>query len=317
VSDRLRIVFAGSPWVSVFSLDAMVGSFEVPLVVTQPDRRKGRGRHVLPTPVRARAVELGLEVLASGDINSQAAVSRIKAARPDALVVVSFGQILGRPLLEAAPLGCINLHFSLLPKLRGAAPVPRAIMGGLSETGVSIMRMTRGMDEGPVYARESEAILPIDTAATLYERLALLGAGLLERTLPAIAAGQIEPEEQDHSQATYAPKITAADAALDWSRPAAQVDRRIRGLAGQREAFAFFGREKPVRVIFHMSALAEGESPGPGVAARSPGGGLLVGCGEGMVEVVEIQAQGRRRLSGREFANGYHITGGERFLNGA
>lgn len=317
MSDRLRVVFIGSPLVSVVSLEALAERFDVPLVVTQPDRRKGRGRHRLPTPVRARAEELGLDVLTAADINTPQVLSRIKSVSPDVQVVVSFGQILKRPALEAAPLGCVNLHFSLLPELRGAAPVPWAIIRGHERTGVSIMRMNAGMDTGPVYACQSTAILPVDTAASLYERLARMGANLLADSLPGIARGETAPEPQDDSQATWAPKITRTDAALDWTRSAAEVDRRIRGLAGQGEAFAFFERTKAVRVILHMSAVAEATSSGAGIAARGAGGELLVCCGEGVVEIVEIQAQGKRRLSGRDFANGYHITGGERFLNGA
>lgn len=317
MSDRLRVVFIGSPLVSVVSLEALAERFDVPLVLTQPDRRKGRGRHRLPTPVRARAEELGLDVLAAADINTPEALCRIESASPDVQVLVSFGQILKRHVLEAAPLGCINLHFSLLPELRGAAPVPWAIIRGHERTGVSIMRMSAGMDEGPVYARESTAILPVDTAASLYHRLARMGADLLADSLRAIARGEIAPEPQDDSRATWAPKITRADAALDWTRSAAEVDRRIRGLEGQREAFAFFERKRPVRVIFHMSAVVEAAGAGAGIAARGAGGELLVGCGAGVVEVIEIQAQGKRRLSGRDFANGYHVTGGERFVNGA
>ncbi len=316
MSGALRVVFAGSPEVSVVSLEELSNRFAVPLVVTQPARPKGRGRRPLPTPLHARAMELGLEVMTAADINAADSLERIRAAKPDIIVVVSFGQILKTSALKAAPLGCVNLHFSLLPRLRGAAPVPWAIIRGEEETGVSIMQMTRGMDEGPVYAQQVESIRPDDTAAALYERLSLRGARLLTQTLPKIAQGSLKAWPQDDSMATMAPKITRADTALKWFLSAREVDRRIRGLAGQREAYAFFEREKPLRVIFHMSAVAEGESAGAGIAARGPAGELLVGCGSGVVEVVEIQAQGRRRLCGRDFANGLHISGGERFLNG-
>ncbi len=309
----LRVVFLGSPEPAVVSLNALAERFEIPLVVTQPDRRKGRGRKVLPTPVRRRAEELGLPVLAVRDVNGAEVVERIRAAGGDVLAVVSFGQILKKAVLAVPPLGCLNLHFSLLPELRGAAPVPRAIMTGLPRTGVSVMRVTARMDAGPVYAREEEPIGAGDTAGDLYERLSARGARLFVETLAAAAEGTITPRRQDESRATYAPRITRTDTPVDWTRCAVEVDRKIRGLSGQLAAFAFFHGERETRVNFHRSLPAEGDSPGPGVAARSGAGGLLVGCGEGLVEILEIQAEGRGRRSGEEFANGYHIKGGELF----
>jgi methionyl-tRNA formyltransferase len=295
------------------SLEALAERFEIPLVVTQPDRRKGRGRKVLPTPVRRRAEELGLPVLPAQDVNSGEVVERIKAAAGDVLAVVSFGQVLKKAVLDVPPLGCLNLHFSLLPELRGAAPVPRAIMRGLSRTGVSVARMITKMDAGPVYAREEEPIRADDTAGDLYRRLAARGARLFTETLAAVAEGSVTPHRQDESRVTCAPRITRGDSAVDWTRPAVEIDRQIRGLSGQLAVFAYFHGERETRVNFYRSRPAEGESPGPGVAVRSPGGGLLAGCGEGLVEILEIQAEGRGRRSGREFANGYHIKGGERF----
>lgn len=314
MKSRPRVIFAGSPEVAVASLEAVAQSYDVTLVVTQPDRRKGRGRHLHPTSVGERAHELGLDVLAVPNINRPDMVERLRACRADCIVVVSFGQMLTGSVLDLTPLGCINLHFSLLPRLRGAAPVPWAILGGHRETGVSVIKLVGKMDAGPVFAQTVEPIESLSTAEDLYGRLAAIGARLLGETLDGIFDSSVQPVEQDEALATYAPKISRADAAIDWTRPAAEVDRLIRGLSGQLEAFAHLAGKRPLRVNFYRSKLVEGRELGGGVCGRGPGGELLVGCGEGLLEVIELQAQGKRRLLGRDFANGYHIVGGERFL---
>jgi len=306
----------GSPALAVPSLVAAARSFDVALVVTQPDRPKGRGRVVSPTPVRQKASELGIEVLTTEDVNSDAATRRIALAKPDFIVVVSFGQILKKKVRAVAPLRCVNVHFSLLPELRGAAPIAWAIIRGLDRTGVSIMEMVGKMDAGPVYARAVEQIQPGDTSASLGGRLAPLGARLLVETLERRLSGETESSAQDESAATYAPKITRAAGAIDWTRSAVEIDRLIRGLSGVLEAYAYFDAGAPVRVTFYDCAASVGDSPGPGVARRGARAELLVGTGQGLVEISEIQAEGRRRLAGSDFANGYRIKGGERFLNG-
>jgi len=306
----------GSPPIAVATLEALVDEYEVALVATQPDRPKGRGRRMSATAVHERADRFGIEVVATEDVNGEEAAARLRAAAPDVIVVVSFGQILKEPLLELPRLGCLNVHFSLLPKLRGAAPIAWAIIRGHRKTGVSIIRMVRKMDAGAVLAQVREAIRNDDTAATLGERLGHLGARLLRDTLERHSSGETVPKEQAESQATFAPKITRATAGIDWAKSAAEVDRLIRGLSGELEAYAFFGGGRMLRVNLFNSAPAPGPSPGVGVAARGAEGELVVGCGEGAVEIKEIQAEGRRRLSGKDFANGYHIRGGECFHNG-
>jgi methionyl-tRNA formyltransferase len=306
----------GSPPIAVATLEALAREFAVALVVTQPDRPSGRGRKIAPTAVHRKANELGLDVLTCADVNSEECVRALQAAKPEAIVVVSFGQILRKRVLELPRAGCLNAHFSLLPALRGAAPVAWALVRGFERTGISIIRMTRRMDAGPIYAQAEEPVRADDTTATLSARLGTAGAGLLVETLKRSLAGECEPVPQDESAATLAPKITRRDAALDWSRPARDVDRLIRGLSGQLEAYAFLDAPRPLRVTFYNSSFAAGDTPGAGIAARGGGGELLVGCGEGSIEVREIQAEGRRRLSGKDFANGYHIAGGERFRNG-
>ena len=311
-----RVVFMGSPAMAVAALEALAAGFAVPLAVTQPDRPSGRGRRLAATAVHTRADELGIPVLATADVNAPECVAILKGTEADAVVVVSFGQILKRHVLGVSRCGCVNVHFSLLPELRGAAPVAWAIIRGLRETGVSLIQMTARMDAGPVIAQAREPVREDDTASALSERLGALGARLLGEVLGAYLAGGTKPAEQDKTRATYAPKITRSIGALDWSKSAEEIDRLIRGLSGQLEAYAFHDGAKPVRVTFYNSGVARETAAGPGVAARGEKGELLVGCGRGAIEVKEIQAEGRKRMSGRDFANGWHIRGGERFLDG-
>jgi methionyl-tRNA formyltransferase len=306
----------GSPAIAAPTLDLLAHDFDVRLVVTPPDRPSGRGLKLTPTAVHERAGELGLPVLTTGNVNSQECIARLKAAEPQVIVVVSFGQLLRKAVLALPPLGCINVHFSLLPELRGAAPVAWAIIRGMEETGVSIMKMVARMDAGPVLAQAREHIGPKDTTVTVGARLAPIGARLLVETLALYAGGRVTPAAQDEGGATSAPKITRETAAIDWARSAREVDCLTRGLSGQMEAYAYYEGPSRLRVTLYMSAVTDAASPGPGVAARGPHGELLIGCGTGMIEVIEIQVQGRRRVLGREFANGYHICGGERFSNG-
>lgn len=312
---RPRVVFMGSPSIAVPTLDALAKCCDFPLVVTQPDRPGGRGRHLHPTAVSERATQLGVLVLATENVNSEEAVARIREAAPEVIVVVSFGQVLRKAILKLPPRGCVNVHFSLLPEFRGAAPVAWAIMRGLRRTGVTIMEMVRGMDAGAVLAQSEEPIFDTDTTATLSERLAERGACLLVGTLGKYLCGGITPVPQDESAVTWAPKITRELGAVDWRRSAVEIDRLIRGLSGQLEAYSFLESKGRLRVTFYGSAVVAGVSPGPGVAARGPHGELLVGALDGLVEIKELQAEGRKRTTGKEFANGYHIKGGETFAN--
>lgn len=311
-----RVVFMGSPTVAVRSLEALVKRFDVPLVVTQPDRPSGRGRKLTPTPVHMRALELGIPVHATPDVNSEASIEAIRHAGASAIVVVSFGQILKKAALAAAPMGCLNLHFSLLPELRGAAPVAWSIIRGYKETGVSVIKMSARMDAGPVLASVVERIMESDTAESLYQRLGSKGADLMASAVAMYLAGRAELAEQDDSRATYAPKVTRETGAIRWGAGAEEVDRLIRGLSGQLEAYAFIDDSVRIRVTLYNSRLFAGDSPGPGTPLRGPKGELLVGCGRGVVEITEIQAEGRKRVSGPDFANGHRIGAGMRFLDG-
>ena len=285
------------------SLDALVASdAEVVAVVTNPDRPAGRGMELRPPPVKVRASALGLEVLQPETARDPAVAESLTSFGVDVAVVVAYGKILPVSLLEIPPRGFVNVHFSLLPAYRGAAPVQRAVMDGLTETGVSIMVLTEGMDEGPLLATEATAIGAEDTAGTVGDRLADVGAGLLVRSLPNYVAGTLEPREQDHARATYAPKLTTEEARIDWSRPAPRIVDHIRGLNPVPGAWSTLGGD---RLKVWRVAIAERTDLEP--AELDADGGLTVGTGEGALELVDVQLRGKRRMSGAELARGLRL----------
>ncbi|HEX2050052.1 MAG TPA: methionyl-tRNA formyltransferase [Actinomycetota bacterium] len=304
----MRTVFFGTPAWAVPSLDALLdGGVEVAAVVTNPDRPTGRGLRVRPSPVKERAVAARLDVLQPARARDPDLAAALVRASPDVAVVVAYGKILPRELLEVPPLGFVNVHFSVLPGLRGAAPVQRALLEGLEETGVSLFVLTEGMDEGPVLTSAPERVAPDDSAATLGARLAHRGAELLVPTLHAYAAGELVARPQDHARATYAPKIAAAETRVDWSAPAAAVDRLARALDPDPGAWTTL-RDARLRV-FRVAAVGD--------AGLAPGelrfdGRLLAGAGDGAVELVEVQPAGKRRMGGADLGRGLRPAPGER-----
>lgn len=291
------------------SLDALLdGGVEVAAVVTNPDRPTGRGLRVRPSPVKRRALEAGLEVVQPPSARDPALRDDLARVAPDVAVVVAYGKILPPELLAVPPLGFVNVHFSVLPQLRGAAPVQRALLEGHDSTGVSLFVLTEGMDEGPVLAAAPEPVAPDDSAATLGARLARSGAALLVPTLRAYAAGEIEPRPQDHERATYAPKISPDETRVDWSAPAAAIDRLARALDPDPAAWTTL-RDARLRV-FRVA-------PADDVAGLAPGelrfdGRLVAGAGDGAVELVEVQPATKRRMSGADLARGLRPAPGER-----
>jgi len=294
----VRVAFAGSPAAAVPPLRALVGSrHEVPVVVTQPDKARGRSRRPSPTPVGATAEELGIPVLRPATINDPEVIEAIAAHGVEALVVVAFGQILREGVLSRWP--CVNVHFSLLPAYRGAAPVERAIMDGVEETGVTIMFMEAGLDTGPMIASASTPIAPQEDAGALVERLSRMGGPLLVGALDDLEAGGLAPTPQPDGGVSLAPKITADDRMLDLTRPAAQLARRVRALSPHVGAVARIDGE-PFKV-WATRAL-------PGDAARGLSvidGRLVAGTGEGSLELVELQPPGRGRMDAASFLRGW------------
>ncbi len=303
-----RTVFFGTPEWAVPALHSLLASdWEVTAVVTNPDRAAGRGYETRPGPVKVRALEAGLRVHQPERARDEALAAWLGQERTDAAVVVAYGKILPGPLLAIPRLGFVNVHFSLLPAYRGAAPVQRAIIDGNVRTGVSIMVLTEGMDEGPVLATEEVAIGPQETAGELGGRLAAIGADLLVRTLDGYAGGALQPLEQDHAAATYAPKITPDDARIDWRRPAARIRDQVRGMNPAPGAWTTL-RDKRLKI--HRTSLADHAGLGAGEVASAPNG-LVVGTGEAALRLDEVQLAGKRRMSGEELARGLHPAPGE------
>ncbi|MGQ3039265.1 MAG: methionyl-tRNA formyltransferase [Brevundimonas sp.] len=303
----MRLAFMGTPDFAVPSLAELIASgHEVVAVWSQPPRPRGRGQKLTPSPVHAFAETMGLPVFTPESMKSPEAIETFKSLDVDAACVVAYGQILKTEVLEAPRLGCFNLHGSLLPRWRGAAPIQRAIMAGDKQTGVQIMRMSEGLDEGAILLSEIMDIRSDDTAATLSERMSHTGASLWPRALAAIERGGAEGTEQA-GEPTYARKITPAEARIDWSRPAAEVDARIRGLSPFPGAwFEAVAAEGPVRVKALMSRVAEG--------AGEPGqvldGALRIACGDGAVQLVRVQRSSKAAQTPDEMLRGFPLPSG-------
>lgn len=310
MSRKLRIAFMGTPDFAVKSLKAIVeAGHEVVAVYTQPPAPRGRGQVLQPSPVHAYAESLGIEVRTPRSMKAPDAIEAFKALDLDVAVVVAYGQILVAEVLDAPRLGSFNLHGSLLPRWRGAAPIQRALMAGDAETGVQVMRMSVGLDEGPVLFTARTPIGPEDTASTLHDRLADLGAALWPRALQAIADGSAVETPQAADGATYARKITPAEARIDWTRPAVEIDRQIRGLSPFPGAwFELSTARGPTRV----KALGSRLDTGDGAPGEVLDDALLVACGTGAVRLTRLQREGRGAAPAEEFLRGTPVRKGER-----
>ena len=290
----MKVVFMGTPDFSVPVLEALHQVHEIVAVYCQPPRPAGRGKADRPSPVQARAKALGLPVRHPVSLRSEAAAKDFAALGADVAVVVAYGLILPQPILDAPRLGCLNIHASLLPRWRGAAPIHRAIMAGDRETGVCIMQMEAGLDTGPVLLREALTIGEEETTAELHDRLSALGARLILQALDQLPA--LTPEPQPENGVTYAAKIDKAEARIDWTRPADEVDRLIRGLSPFPGAWTMVEGE---RVKLLRSRLADG-SGRPGEVLH----GFTIACGTGAVEVTEAQREGKRPMPSAEVLRG-------------
>lgn len=303
----MRVAFAGTPEFAATVLRGLLESgHEVGLVISQPDSRRGRGRRRASPPVAALARERGLPLLQPPDISQAAG----EISRHDVLVVAAYGQILRPDTLYAAPHGAYNVHASLLPAYRGAAPVERAIMNGERETGVTIIKMDEGLDTGPIALQRRFPIPPEMTGGELAGELARLGAEAVVEVLDRLESGTLNLTEQDSGRATYAPRITPEDQVIDWSRSAREVHDLVRALAPHIGARARHPEvEGPVKIWRTRVHREEGGgSPGPG-EIRAEEGRIFVGCGTGVVEVLELQLPGGRRLGAAEFLRGHRLGG--------
>ncbi len=307
----MRIVFFGSPASALPSLRGLIeAGHSLELVVTQPDKPAGRGRRLTPSAVKAFALERGLPVLEPARIRKDDSVlPRLREVRPDIHVVVAYGQIIPGAIIDFPQHRSLNVHFSLLPKYRGAAPVQWTVLNGDPETGVTIIVLNERMDEGDILAQVRTGVGPRETAAELESRLAVMGAGLLLGTL-----GRLEdliPVPQDHGLATLAPKIGKELGLIAWSEPAWAIDRKVRALAERPGAYTFFrGRRLGLYIGRPPAARAEGRRPGEIISVGKDG--LAVACGDGGAYLIEVlQPEGRARMSARDFANGAKIRVGE------
>ena len=287
-----RIVFMGTPAFAVPALRALCQRYPVPLVVTQPDRPAGRGRAVAEPAVKVAARELGLAVYQPDSLRGPVAVERLREAAPAAIVVAAYGEILRREVLTLPPRGCVNVHASLLPRHRGAAPVAAAILAGDPVTGVTIMLMDEGMDTGPLLAQVQEPIRPDDTCGTLTARLAQRGARILMEALPRWLAGEIIPQPQDGSLATYAPRVRKEDGLIDWQEPAAVIERQVRAFQPWPGAYTYWrGRLVKIASAEALPGWCGPEVPGTVIDTRQ---GVGVATGEGALLLRELQLAGKR-----------------------
>jgi methionyl-tRNA formyltransferase len=307
----MRIVFAGTPAFAAVALQALVDArFEVALVLTQPDRAAGRGLRESPSAVKRLALEHSLTVAQPPTLRNEEILAQLRSTGAQVLVVAAYGLILPSTVLDVFPSGCINIHASLLPRWRGAAPIQRAILAGDRETGISIMRMEQGLDTGPVYLTRTIEILPDDSAGSLHDRLAALGARCIVEALPQIVDGTLAPVPQPREGVTYARKITKAEAAIDWKCDSLEVDRRVRAFNPFPGAFSLL-RNESVK-IWHGFASALGQGA-PGKILDCGPDGIDVACGKGVLRITELQKAGGRRLSAAEFLRGWSPVPGERF----
>ncbi len=328
----LRLAFAGTPDFATCVLDALVAAgHQLVRVLTRPDRPAGRGRALVASPVKQRALSLGLEVWQPDSLRDPAARERLAADRLDAMVVAAYGLILPVSVLSIPRFGCLNVHASLLPRWRGAAPIQRAIEAGDDETGVSIMLMDAGLDTGPVLSKLRTPIFAHDTGGTLQERLATLGARALVDALAALEQGELRATPQPDGGATYAHKLSRSDAQLDFAAPARVLVDRIRAFDPVPGASALLERPEPVPIkLWRACAIGDSRdsaSPGAGAAlgANRPAGtvlraddqGLLIACDGGAIAAIELQKPGGRRLACEQFLRGFPIAAGERFMSPA
>jgi len=302
-----RVLFAGTPEFALASLRALTNAGITPLaVLTQPDRPAGRGKRLTASPVKRFAVDQDIEVLQPVTLKDPGTVAQIAAFKPDILVVAAYGLILPQNVLDIPKKGCLNVHASLLPRWRGAAPIQAAILAGDAETGVSLMAMTAGLDCGPVYVEEAIAIGDEETAGELHDRLATLGGELLVRHFDAIVGATLHATEQDDSRATYAGKISKQDARLDWQRPAVELHRRVRAYNPVPGAF-FLLDDTPVKCW--QASVVAGATGTPGEVLSADRDGIVIACGRDALRLDSLQRPGKRPVTAGEFAGSVAMAG--------
>lgn len=314
MSAPFRILFMGTAELSCDSLRALAQDPQVQLVaaVTQPDRPKGRELKLQASPVKAAALERSLQVLQPERARAPEFIEQVRGLAPDLIVVAAYGQILPQALLDIPRFGCLNVHTSLLPKYRGAAPIQWAILNGESETGVTIMKMDAGLDTGDILAQQRTPIRPEDDSITLHARLARMGAELLVRVIPDCISGKVKPQPQPTTGISLAPKIKKQDGQVDWRQPATAIWNRVRALVPWPGAFTHLPSEpKPYLLKIWRVEVAERSGP-PGEVLESGKTGLVIGCAAQAIKLLEVQVEGGRRLAAEQFLAGHKLEMGRR-----
>lgn len=305
----MKIIFMGTPDFAVASLDALVDAgHEILAVITQPDRPKGRGNKLSAPPVKERAQALGISVYQPQSVKDEAFYELLQGYKPEVIIVAAYGRILPQKVLDLPKWGAINVHGSLLPKYRGAAPIQWAILNGDKETGVSIMQMNAGMDTGDILAMKTIAIADEDTSGTLFDKLALLGGSLLTETLTKLERGEITPMEQDDKKASYAPMLDKDSELIQWSMAAERIHNQVRGLHPAPGAYTFWNHE---RLKIWQSKVVSGNANAPvGAVLAIEGESIIVNCQKDALQVFTLQPAGKKMMTAKAFANGQGLAVG-------
>jgi len=309
----MNIVFMGTPAFAVPSLEMLIEEgYNVVAVVTQPDRPQGRKKVLTPTPVKEAALRHGIPVLQPQRLRNPEAVAELAEYKPDLIVTAAYGQILAKSVLDMPPLGCLNVHGSLLPAYRGGAPIQRSIINGEKVTGITLMYMAEGLDTGDMIARVEVPIEDDDTAGTMFDKLSLAGARLLKEQLPTLVQGKVAAEPQDESKATYAPNLTREDEKIDWTKTSRQIYDQIRGLVPYSGGFTLWNGD-----VFKVWACAKPEKSDQGKGDAEPGtvlevgeSGIVVKTGDGVLTLLTVQPSGKKAMDAAQFARGTSLAPG-------
>lgn len=305
--NKPAIVFAGTPDFALASLRALVNSGHMPVAVyTQPDRPAGRGKRLTASPVKEYALEQGLPVYQPKTLRDEQAAVEFEKLRPDLFVVAAYGLLLPQRILDVPTVGCVNVHASILPRWRGAAPIQASILAGDEQTGISLMAMTAGLDEGPVYVSRSINIRDDDTSGSLHDRLAVLGGELLADNVDAILGGRLDAVGQDESLATYAGKIKTEDARLDWNRPASDLARQVRAYNPVPGSFFRMGEQ---RIKVWQASVVANIDDDAGRVVRVENDGITVACGEDALRLEVLQRPGKGKVNARQFSDSIDLNG--------
>lgn len=307
----IRIVYMGTPDFAVEPLEAIIkAGYEVAAVVTQPDKQKGRGKEVKMTPVKECALRHGIPVFQPVKIKEPEAVAELEKYQADLFVVAAFGQLLSEEILNMPEYGCINIHASLLPAYRGAAPIQWAVLNGEKESGVTIMQMDKGLDTGDMLLKRSVELSPKETGDSLHDKLMHLGAELIVEALSKLEKGELVPEKQKDELSSYAKKLTKAMGQIDWSKDAVSLERWIRGLNSWPSAYTFFGG-KTLKIWEAQVTEENGaQKAEPGQVVSVSRESFTVACGQGELQILSLQLEGKKRVSTREFLLGYQVEPG-------